>query len=156
VENDNREGGAKIGYGKPPRHTRFQKGRSGNPRGRRKGARNFTTVVEEALRESVTINENGRRMTATKMEVIFKQLVNKAAKGDYRSIQLVISYVEKHPLINPESTTMTAAEREGKTNLLASAVGILADLGVPIPAITDRGEAAVLGTRAPGNGPKSG
>ena len=23
-----------VGYGKPPRHTRFTKGRSGNPRGR--------------------------------------------------------------------------------------------------------------------------
>ena len=90
------------------------------------------------------------------MEVIFKQLVNKAAKGDHRSTQLLISFVEKHPLVNRKSTTMTAAELDEKTNLLASAVGILADLGVPIPAVTDRARAAVLGTTAPRKGPKSG
>jgi hypothetical protein len=156
VENDNREGGYEIGYGKPPRHTRFQKGQSGNSRGRPRGSKNFTTVAEEALREPVAINENGRRKRATKMEVIFKQLVNKAAKGDHRSTQLLISFVEKHPLVNRKSTTMTAAELDEKTNLLASAVGILADLGVPIPAVTDRARAAVLGTTAPRKGPKSG
>ena len=64
------------------------------------------------------------------MEVILKQLVNKAAIGDYRSIQLVISFVEKHPLVNRESTTITAAELEEKTNLLRDAVGVLRKLGV--------------------------
>ena len=135
MENDNREGGYEIGYGKPPRNTQFQMGKSGNSRGRPRGAKNFTTVAEEALREPVMINENGRRKTATKMEVIFKQLVNKATKGDYRSIQLLISYVEKHPLIKPESTTMTAAELDGKVNLLRDAIEELRKLGVPI--VTD-------------------
>jgi hypothetical protein len=131
VEKDNREGGYETGYCKPPRRTRFQKGQSGNSRGRPRGAKNFTTVAEEALREPVMINENGRRKTATKMEVIFKQLVNKAAKGDYRSIQLLISYVEKHPLIKLESTTMRAAELHGKVNLLRDAIAELRKLGVP-------------------------
>jgi hypothetical protein len=154
VENDNRDGGYEIGYGKPPRNTRFQKGRSGNHKGRPRGAKNFTTIVREALHEPVVINENGRRKTATKMEVIFKQLVNKAARGDYRSTQLVISYVQKHPLIKPESMTITAAELDGKVNLLRDAVGILADLGVP--GVTERVDAAILRTTDPETGPKSG
>jgi hypothetical protein len=156
MNNDNREGGYEIGYGKPPRHTRFEKGQSGNSRGRPRGAKNFTTVAEEALREPVMIKENGRRKRATKMEVIFKQLVNKAAKGDHRSIQLLISYVEKHPLIKQESTTMTTAELWERTNLLADAIGILAELGVPIPVVTDRGKAVPLRTMDPATEPKSG
>ena len=40
-----------VGYGKPPRHTRFTKGRSGNPRGRSPGAKNLKTLLSEALSE---------------------------------------------------------------------------------------------------------
>jgi hypothetical protein len=41
-------GDYEVGYGRPPRHTRFAKGQSGNPRGRPCGAKNFTTLLEEA------------------------------------------------------------------------------------------------------------
>jgi hypothetical protein len=153
VENDNREAGYDIGYRKPPRHTQFQKGQSGNCRGRPRGAKSFTTVAQETLREPVMINENGRRKTATKMEVIFKQLVNKAAKGDHRSIQLLISYIEKHPLIKQESTTMTAAELDGKVNLMRDAIEVLRGLGVP--GFTEIANAPMLETAVPEMGPKS-
>jgi hypothetical protein len=131
MENDNKEGGYEIGYGKPPRSTRFQKGQSGNFSGRPKGAKNFTTVAEEALREPVVINENGRRKTATKMKVIFKQLVNKAAKGDHRSIQLLMAYLEKHQPTRPANPTTTTAELDGKVNLVRDTWKVLRDLGVP-------------------------
>ena len=39
MEDENKEGGYEIGYGKPPRSTRFQKGQSGNSRGVRKARR---------------------------------------------------------------------------------------------------------------------
>ncbi len=41
-----------VGYGKPPRHTRFQPGRSGNPRGRPKDTKNLKTDLIEELAES--------------------------------------------------------------------------------------------------------
>ena len=40
-----------VGYGKPPKHTRFKKGRSGNPRGRPRGAKNLSTLLFGALNE---------------------------------------------------------------------------------------------------------
>jgi hypothetical protein len=38
-----------VGYGKPPRHSRFVKGQSGNPRGRPPGAKNMKTLLTKAL-----------------------------------------------------------------------------------------------------------
>ena len=76
-----------VGFRKPPKHTRFKKGLSGNPRGRPKGTRNLATVLEQTLREKVVINENGKRKTVTKLEAAVKQLVNKAASGDLAAMR---------------------------------------------------------------------
>jgi hypothetical protein len=49
----------KVGYKLPPIHSRFQKGRSGNPRGRLKGVRNFAADVKRSLEIPVTLDEGG-------------------------------------------------------------------------------------------------
>ena len=46
-----------IGYGMPPKSTRFKKGQSGNPAGRKKGSRNLATIVRRELEEEITIRE---------------------------------------------------------------------------------------------------
>ena len=46
-----------VGYGKPPRHTRFKRGQSGNPRGRPREAKNLPTLLTEALNERVIVAE---------------------------------------------------------------------------------------------------
>lgn len=79
-----------VGYGKPPVHSRFQRGKSGNPNGRPKGTLNVATTLFRALREIVVINENGRRKQITKLEAALKQLVNKAASGDLRALTQLI------------------------------------------------------------------
>ena len=79
-----------VGYGKPPRHTRFKKGRSGNPRGRSPGSRNLSTLLCEALNEPVIVAENGGRRKISKRQAIIKQLVNQSAKGDWRATKLLL------------------------------------------------------------------
>ncbi len=80
----------KVGYGKPPKSTRFRKGQSGNPRGRPKGARGFKTDLRAELSEKIRVIENGRTHWLTKQRVIIKTLIAQAAKGDTRSIAKVV------------------------------------------------------------------
>jgi len=79
-----------VGYGKTPRHTRFEPGRSGNPRGRPGGSKNLSTLLSEALQEPVIVVENGRRRKIPKRQAIVTQLVNRSAKADLKAIQILL------------------------------------------------------------------
>jgi len=84
------KGDYEVGYRKPPRHTRFNKGQSGNPKGRPGGAKNLSTLLSEALNEPVIVAESGGRRTISKRQAIIKQLVNQSAKGDWRATKLLL------------------------------------------------------------------
>jgi hypothetical protein len=79
-----------VGYKKPPRHTQFEKGRSGNPKGRPRGSLNLATALNKALRETVTVVEHGRRKTITKLDATIKGLINRAVKGDAKAVQQLL------------------------------------------------------------------
>src|SRR3954466_6434232 len=84
-------GDYEVGYGKPPLHTRFQKGRSGNPKGRPRGKKNMSTLLSAALDAWIIVVENGRRKKITKREAIVTQLVNKSASADLKATQIVLA-----------------------------------------------------------------
>jgi Family of unknown function (DUF5681) len=83
-----------VGYGKPPKSGQFQKGVSGFRAGRRKGSKNIATLLIEALGEHVTVTENGTRRRMSKLEVMFKQLVNQGAAGDLRALGMILQRVD--------------------------------------------------------------
>jgi DNA modification methylase len=79
-----------VGYGRPPRHTQFQAGQSGNPIGRRKGVRNFTTDVVRTLRVPVKVTEgDGTRIISTQEGILLK-LREKALRGDGRALDRLL------------------------------------------------------------------
>jgi Family of unknown function (DUF5681) len=92
MSNENKGRAYEVGYGRPPRHTQFRKGNRGSA-GRIKGSRNFDTLVRTTVNEPVTVNENGRRKTIIKLRAGLKQLTNKAAAGDLRALQLLLSTI---------------------------------------------------------------
>ena len=60
--------GYEVGYGKPPKHSQFRPGQSGNPAGRRKGVRNLKTDVKRTLATPVKVKEGGRTRTRSTQE----------------------------------------------------------------------------------------
>src|SRR6516165_4251143 len=110
-----RDGDYEVGYGKPPRHTRFVKGRSGNPRGRPPGAKNFTTLLNEALNEGVLVTENGEHRKISKREAIVTQLANRAAAADFRAIKILLDIVrdiERQAEPVPETAEFSEADEK--------------------------------------------
>ena len=94
-QNGRSESGGSVGYGKPPKDTRFKPGMSGNPRGRPKGSRNVADVFARTLREKVVVNEQGQRKTITKLEAAVKQFVNQAASGNLRALQMLVTFARE-------------------------------------------------------------
>jgi hypothetical protein len=74
-----------VGYGRPPGHSRFKKGQSGNPRGRAKGMKNLKTDLNEELQETILVREGTRATKITKQRAIVKTLIAKTLKGDGRA-----------------------------------------------------------------------
>lgn len=96
-----------VGYGRPPQHSRFKPGQSGNPRGRPKGHQNIKTVLEALLDQKVTVTENGRPKRMTKRELMFAGAINRAAKGDPRALSTIVTLMARLGLadarIEPEA-----------------------------------------------------
>ncbi len=87
--------GYEVGYGKPPKSTRFRKGQSGNPKGRLKGSKSAQTLLEQALSAPVSINEGGTTRVIEQRMALFKSLVARAIKGDARAAALAVKLMEQ-------------------------------------------------------------
>lgn len=83
-----------IGYGQPPKHSRFRKGRSGNPKGRPKGSKKLRTLLDRELDVKVVVTDNGKRKTISKREAVAKRMVNNAISGELNATKTVVSLVD--------------------------------------------------------------
>ena len=88
-----------AGYGNPPKHTRFQKGKSGNPNGRPRKPRSTIATdsvkeLDRALRKKITIREDGRPKRISTLRAIMTQIVNKAALGEPAALRTIIPNIK--------------------------------------------------------------
>ena len=104
------EGSYEVGYGKPPTHTRFKPGQSGNPKGRRKGVRNLKSVLEEELFRPVAISEGGKRRNVSVLTLVIRQCLAKAAKGETRGLTPIIPLVQRAGLIGGDEIAEPVAQ----------------------------------------------
>ena len=84
----------KSGYGQPPQASRFQKGRSGNPRGRPRG-RKSEIPYDSVLGQMVTIREDGRERRVTAAEAFLLQLTQKGLAGDNSATRASMAAIEE-------------------------------------------------------------
>jgi hypothetical protein len=90
----------KVGYGRPPKKSRFKPGQSGNPRGRPKGTKDLKTDLAEELQEQVLVTEGGRKKSISKQRAMLKSLMARAVQGDVRAAVAVISELHRLALAN--------------------------------------------------------
>jgi hypothetical protein len=80
-----------VGYGRPPRSAQFKPGQSGNPRGRPKGKKNETTILNELLYRKIPIREGGRTRHVTVLEGILLRFTEASLKGDTKSAAFILN-----------------------------------------------------------------
>lgn len=80
-----------VGYRRPPTHSQFKPGKSGNPRGRpKRSVLGFDNFLHQELLSTVLIQTNGKPQTLSKYEVILKQIVKCAMEGNFRFVRMMI------------------------------------------------------------------
>ena len=106
-----------IGYGQPPVGFQWQKGTSGNPRGRPKGTKNTLTILNQLANQEINIMQNGKPIKITKKAAAIMQALNKAVQGDVKALKTLMPHLlqadekleKKYTYINFESPQFNMA-----------------------------------------------
>ena len=107
-----------VGYKRPPVATRWRKGQSGNPSGRKKGSLNLTSDLTAELSEVIQINEGGSHRKITKQRALLKSLAARGIQGDAKAANLILGLMMK--LLEPDR-----AAEVGSVDLSANDEAIL-------------------------------
>jgi hypothetical protein len=84
-------GGYEVGYRKPPKQHQFPAGRSGNPKGRPKGAKNEATILREIMHQRMEIREGGRSRKISRLEALLLRCLEAALKGDLKAMAFLLN-----------------------------------------------------------------
>jgi hypothetical protein len=117
-----------VGYGKPPRHAQFRKGRSGNPGGRPRRPvteRAKALALQEAYR-TITVKEGGRAFALPAIQAILRSQIGLAAKGNVQAQRAVLAAIQ---IIEDENVLAAkfAAIRAAPAQVLAAPATIERD-----------------------------
>lgn len=87
-----------VGYGKPPVHTRFKRGMSGNPKGKPRGRKSHKETVRAIFDEKIFVQTPNGRKKITKLEALVHTNLNRALKGDLRASDQIFKIVREFGL----------------------------------------------------------
>lgn len=135
-----------VGYGKPPRHTQFKKGQSGNPKGRPRGAQGLSTLARETMTKRMPVRAGGVEKKMPRIEALLFRMFESAMKGNMRAAaELMKHYAAAVPDVSVSENAPSADE------LTATDLAMLAQLGWPVSAgaVPDRMAPCVGGADTP-------
>jgi hypothetical protein len=96
----NNETDFEVGYKKPPVATRFEKGQSGNPSGKKKeevvDEFDPVKILEAIDNEMIVMELNGKRARMTKVETHIRQLFNRAMEGSLKEARQIVPLAAKY------------------------------------------------------------
>jgi uncharacterized protein DUF5681 len=99
----------KVGYGRPPVHTQFPPGHSGNAEGSRKKSKksqDMNARLKKAAEEKVEVHEGGRKRKVKKIDLAVTQMMNKAAQGQPAFLKMALKEIQSaeasEPLAMPQ------------------------------------------------------
>jgi len=84
-----------VGFCRPPLHTRFKPGQSGNPSGRVKGSKNLKTLFHQILNEQIPLRDGTQSKSITKAEALMRRLIIGGLNGDGRSMMTLMRIAEQ-------------------------------------------------------------
>jgi hypothetical protein len=119
-----------VGRNKPPRHSQFKPGVSGNPGGRKKGSQNLRTLFCEVMGSEVSITKDGQRTTVPVGEALVWGLVQAALRGDVRASNSLLDRFERYSPDEAANDDELPAEDRA---LLERALSRLQAAALPLP-----------------------
>jgi len=110
-----------VGFGKPPKRTRFKKGRSGNPNGRPPKKPDVYSELTKVLREKVTRTVDGQPEKVTVQQALLLRLRDEALRGEVWAGKLLQKVVGAIPdsLSQHDDIDMTFFRIAAKFQLIA-------------------------------------
>src|ERR1044072_6807901 len=84
-----------VGNCKPPKHSQFQEGKSGNPKGRTKGLKKLKTLIREEFLKPVTVVEKGKSVKIPRIRAIVRKVTVDALTGGHQEAKLALNTFAK-------------------------------------------------------------
>jgi hypothetical protein len=99
-----------VGYRKPPRHSQFKSGQSGNPKGRPKGQPSISELFMREAARIVRVQGGDKIESISKGEVVIRKLFNMSMVGDPRAMSMFLATAARSGLEANEANQMEAGE----------------------------------------------
>ncbi|WP_300550500.1 DUF5681 domain-containing protein [Roseovarius sp.] len=99
-----------VGYMKPPEHTQFKKGKSGNPRGRPRKREDLNTVLHRVLNHKVRVKDNDQKLPIR--DALMWKLRELAVSGDKQAMALQRRIIDESGIADPDAYSREEEKQE--------------------------------------------